>query len=733
MSNTNDTWEYRRDQTTQADETHTAPLPAMRRDLQISPQLYLGKTVYVVKDPVSLSYFRLKPAEYFAINQLDGDSSAQDIAEQLTRKFPDEPASADDVLAFMQMLHSAGLLQGRNERHAGLLRGMRKERTKKKTIATVANFLFIKIPLLDPDNLLEGMYRILRPLMSPSMFHLAMAFMAVTLIAAIGGIYRIGDLAFPMLGATNVMWLAVTFFIIKIIHELGHGLAAKHRGLEVHELGVLLMVFWPTFYVDVSDAWTLHQRKDRMWVSGGGVFIEFLFASLAVWIWLFTEPGLVNQAAFNIMLSASVTTLLFNVNPLLRYDGYYFLMDYVEIPNLRQKSQNHIAYLCKKYLLHMPDQRPSQDAVNRPVLMLIYAILSGIYRWVVVLGIIALVWTVLDPYGLGAVGAVMGCVALVTMVFRPIFKMLKFVWKVQARTSRRLAVSVAGVVGVVAIIFGIGAISLEDTYEQPGVILADNRYDVYIPMDGKVGKVLCKSGQLLEPGDPIIQLRDDELKERQQWLTIERSRLQVEINAERDQGKRSQLVSLAHQLQVIRHRLEYVNIRVDQLTVRSPIRGRLHVEERLETKLGTQVKQGDKLGTIIGSESLQLVMVVPQSESANVVEGMPVRARLWANPFVTHEGKVDWITRQLTDELPHDALSSQLDGEVDTMIVGGNTPAPAAPSVLVGIALNGSPTDYDQSMADGMTARGQIIVGQSTVFEQVSWAVWQSLSLDWWL
>ena len=97
------------------------------------------------------------------------------------------------------------------------------------------------------------------------------------------------------------------------------------------------------------------------------------------------------------------------------------------------------------------------------------------------------------------------------------------------------------------------------------------------------------------------------------------------------------------------------------------------------------------------------------------------------------EGKVDWITTQLTSELPHVALSSQLDGEVDTIMAEGNKPAPAAPSVLVGIALNGSQAEFDQTMADGMTARGQIIVGQSTVFEQLSWMVWQSLSLDWWL
>ncbi|MEX0741807.1 MAG: site-2 protease family protein, partial [Phycisphaeraceae bacterium] len=361
-------------------------------------------------------------------------------------RFPEQPIDPQDVLSFIKMMQGSGLLLGKGEAHAEWLRGVRDTRRRKKLTAQVTNFLFIKIPLLDPDRALDAIYSYSRLLMNRWTMMLAITFMVLSTVVAIGALFRTGlNLMFPLLAWQNLLILSGVFFAVKVIHEFGHGLAAKLRGLEVHDMGVLLMVFLPMFYVDVSDAWMVPRRRDRLWITAGGVFVEFLFASLCVWLWLFTEPGVVNQVAFNIMVSASITTILFNANPLLRYDGYYFMMDWLEIPNLKSKSGKFMAYLGKKYILAMPDQSPPRETAQRPILIPIFAVASGIYRWVIVFGIIGLVYAVLDPYGLEAIGALMAMVAITTMIIMPLAKLLRFVWSQQAKTARRMAATVAGI------------------------------------------------------------------------------------------------------------------------------------------------------------------------------------------------------------------------------------------------------------------------------------------------
>ncbi|QNN22584.1 HlyD family efflux transporter periplasmic adaptor subunit [Planctomycetales bacterium ZRK34] len=721
---------FRRDESiSQLEQMRAQALPAARPDLQISPQLYLGKTVYVVKDPVSLQYYRLQPAEHYVLTHLDGERSANELAHECSRRFADLPTEPDDVLNFVHMLHTTGLLLGEGA-HAAQLRVMRAKRKKKQRFATLTNFLFIKLPVLDPDRLLDAMHGVLAYVMNRVTCTLAIIYMLFAAGAAILNLDKVQHVSMPILSWQNLLIMSAVFFSVKIIHEFGHGLAAKHRGLEVHEMGILFMVFIPMFYVDTTDAWMVPRRRDRLWITAGGVFIEFLFAATAVWVWLSTEPGVVNLIALDIMIAASVTTVLFNANPLLRYDGYYFLMDWLEIPNLKSKANQFLAYLAKRYLLAMDEEEPPAEAATKPIFMPIYAVASALYRLLITFGIITLVWHILDPYGLEVIGSVLGLFAIATMILVPLFKFFKFIWTQQCRNTRRTALTALGTLALAGLCWAVASIPLQQDVERPMVVMAQQRAPVYVPVNGRVAELFITADTILEPGQPILRIEADELTEQLDTHQVERQMAQLELNIARQKGRQELITSLVKRLQLLNEQIDYTRQKISQLTVRAPVGGRLYVNGNMAGLLGSYLKRGQELGTIVGQGPREMFVVIPQTDAALVHPDMTARVRLWSMPQITFEGHVERLGGQFIRSMPHEALSSVYTGEVDTRRVDQYKSMPATPSVVARIALDHAP---DVTLFDGMTGRCKIITGRTT-FGSDQWRrIRQAMSLDWWL
>lgn len=732
-----------------ADDAHarqqaarSAPLPPARRDLQISPQIYLGQTVYIVKDPLALTYFRLAPAERMVLRHLDGQHSADQIAEIVRDRHPDYELDADAVLKFFSMLQAQGLILSRDAAHAERLRKASRMKRRKYRRAASMNFLFIRVPLIDPDRMLAAIYRQMGWLMNRWTLAIALPFMIASLVAALAGLWRAGGLAFPLLSWTNLALLSVVFFVVKVIHEFGHGLAAKHRGLEVHEMGILFMVFLPMFYIDTSDAWVLPRRRDRLWINAGGVFIEFLFASVAVWVWLLTEPGWVNQAAFNIMLAASVTTLLFNANPLLRYDGYYFLMDLLQIPNLRAKAQQFVAHLARKYILAVREGEPPAEVGRRPVFMVVYSISATVYRWLIVIGIIALVWHKLDDYGLEAIGMLMGIAAFTTMVLTPMYKTLRATWRIQSATPRRLIVTAIALVVLAGVGWAVAMIPVEQRIQQPAVVLAEQRQPLFAPLAGEVEWVYRKpgtltedegqQGRLVKAGEPILRLRDPDLTDATRTLEVDRKLSELRLAMAWEEGR----PGAGEKLDVarVREQLGHARTREKKLTIRAPFDCRLRASPPLSTMLGADVQQDQRLGTAVGTGDRQIVMLLPESAIARVEPGMPARVRLWSDPTQVLSGKVVSVSPMTTRQFPHPSLSAAYGGEVETRRdPKNNDPIVADARRIVRVELDGQHADLQPNLIDGMTGRGRIIVGKGRFGAEQWRKLRNAVSLDWWL
>ena len=307
------------------------PIAPLRGDLLVSPQLFYGQLCFVIKDPVTLRYYRMQPVEHFLVTQFDGRRTARDLLGLLQQQFPEGSLTVQDVLRFVGTPHESHLLAGQGTGHAQWLTKRRAAAKRRRGLELLQNFLFFKMPLCNPDRALGVLNRTIGRLIYTRVTGvLALVLVGVALFNALAHVERFGQMSYSLLAPGNLLVLYCVFMVTKVFHELGHGLTAKHYGGEVSTMGVLLFIVTPSFYCDTSDAWMIPSRAARLWINAAGVVVEMVLAALASFVWLYTPDGsLWNQVALNIMLSCSVATLLFNANPLLRYDGYYFLADWL--------------------------------------------------------------------------------------------------------------------------------------------------------------------------------------------------------------------------------------------------------------------------------------------------------------------------------------------------------------------------------------------------------------------
>ncbi len=430
----------------------------MRPDLTATQQRYQGRLYWVVKEPVGLHYFRFQEEEYGILKMLDGHSSLDDMKERFEQQFPPQKITVEELGQFVGMLHRSGLVITDAPGQGVQLKKRRDERKRQELLSALSNILAIRFKGIDPDRLLTWLY----PKMSWMYGRLAVTCCTLLGLAALMLVLVNFDTFQTKLPtfhqfftAGNWIYLGVTLGVTKVIHEFGHGLTCKHFGGECHEMGVMFLVLTPCLYCNVSDSWMLPNKWHRAWIGAAGMYIELVIASICTFVWWFSEPGMLNQLCLSTMFVCSVSTVMFNANPLLRYDGYYILSDLIEIPNLRQKAttilNSKLAWWCLG--LEEPDD-PFLPQRNQ-VFFAIYSVAAAIYRWVVLFSIFWFLYQVFEPYGLKVVSQMIATASIAGLIIQPLWKLGKFFYvpgrlDQVKRTHVRISLAVVG--GVLAFV-----------------------------------------------------------------------------------------------------------------------------------------------------------------------------------------------------------------------------------------------------------------------------------------
>ncbi len=646
----------------------------LRPDLIVQPQFYEGMTHYVIKDPIALKYFRFKVEEYFLLQQFDGKNNLQDVKRAFEKKYRPQTISVDDLIRFAAQLHEAGIaLVDTPDQGQALIR-RRKKNQWKKVWQFFANILYIKIPIIDPERLLSWMYPYFRWIYSSWFMTFSVGLMVSALMLVISQWATFSSRLPDFQSFFN--WHTIFYFwcslaVVKVIHEFGHGLTAKHFGGEVHEMGALLLVLTPALYCDVTDSWLLPNKWKRIWISAAGIYVECLLASIATFVWWNTEQGLLNSLCLATMFICSVNTILFNANPLLRYDGYYVMSDFLEVPNLRIKSTQFFTYLFQEKVLGLELPVQSYMPRSRRLLFVTYAVASYLYRWIVSFSIIWFLYQFLKPYKLGSLSAILAVGSLVPLIVMPVYQMIKFV-RTPGRMRKVKKLRTAAFFAV--LITAATAILLIPTplrVQGTLVLTAERPATVYAEVPGLLETMDVRDGDVVKEGQILATLSNPEkIRER-----IQRTDEQAANFAKASYFAQNSDLNSRAQYKVhlkIQEELEEVIKKVveqiGKLTLVAPRDGVVMGVPQRET-LGQHLKPGKVFCEVADPTRLEAHMILDQSDIDLVRSKKDQRATAWIKVYGTSEttwkSYVSEIALRNREEIPPE-LSHMAGGEIAT-------------------------------------------------------------------
>jgi putative peptide zinc metalloprotease protein len=332
--------------------------PSLPHHIQFQPRTYNDERWYLLQDKSNGRFHRINPSAYKVLLLMDGHHSLQDIFmllgaahhHQTDTREPDEAPTQEEIIHLLQYLYVADLLVCDMPANTQELFARQQQRRQQRWLQLLVNPLTWKIPLGSPDQLLTRLLPLARLLATRTMGVIWLLVVGYALLQAGTHWSELtkGQLD-KLLTPSNLLLIWLIYPLLKVVHELGHGLFTKVWGGQVYECGLVFVVGTPLPYVDASAATAFAAKPRRLMVSAAGMAVELFLAALALLLWLQLEAGLLRDILYNIIIIGSVSTLFFNGNPLMRFDGYHLLTDLIDAPNLASRSNQQISYWVRRY------------------------------------------------------------------------------------------------------------------------------------------------------------------------------------------------------------------------------------------------------------------------------------------------------------------------------------------------------------------------------------------------
>ncbi|WP_432822663.1 biotin/lipoyl-binding protein [Trichloromonas sp.] len=588
---------------------------SLRPTVRIRKQWFRGEQWYVLHDPFNNTFFRLRPeAHQLAIRLHPGRTVSEVWADCLARDADGAPGQ-EDVIQLLGQLYAANLLFCDLPADSARLFERYADRRQREIRSTFLNLMFFRVPLIDPEKLLRRLSPLIHWMTGRVAAGLWLLLILLAGMTVIGHADALASETRNLLEFDNLVLLYGGLVLVKIWHECGHAMVCHRFGGEVHTMGVMLMVFTPLPYMDATSSWSFRSRRQRILVGAAGMIFELFAACCAALLWANTGPGALHSLAFNMMFVASVSTLVFNANPLLRYDGYYILSDLIDIPNLQSRSLAQLKYLGERYLFGGRDNSSPAHSRSETAWLSGYGILSGIYRVVVYGGIILFV---ADRFLLA--GLIMAVVCIFSWGVRPMANFARYLAtspKLAKTRPRAIAITLTGLsLGLLLL----AVVPVPSGFRAPGVLEAKTYLRVANDTPGQLVEILAPSGVPVEPGQPLLRLENPELN-----LEIKMVSAQLtELLALRKQSLASEgdaeSALLKKRLEALEQRLQRLGQRQQSLVVSAREAGTWVAPESREL-LGTWLSRGAPLGVILSPAAFRFSAVVSQEEAANLFAG----------------------------------------------------------------------------------------------------------------
>lgn len=717
----------------------------MRPDVSANRQVYQGREYWVVKDPISLKYYRFEEEEYSILKMLDGRLSADQIKRKFDYQYAPQKLTLQELYQFVGTLYRSSLLISESPGQGAELKKRSDKSRAQEFKGALSNVLAIKFRGFDPNSILNWTDRWLGWFFSWPAFFMVLV-IAAGALGLLSTHFETFQAKLPkfqeFFASSNWFWLFLVMGLTKVIHEFGHGMACKRFGGECHEMGVMLLVLTPCLYCNVSDSWMLPSKWRRAFIAAAGMYFELVIASLAVFVWWYSQPGLINQLALNTIFVCSVSTLLFNANPLLRYDGYYILSDLMEVPNLRQKASTIMSRTLSHWCLGLKGRVDPFLPARKKWLFVFYSVSAVAYRWFITIAIFWFLYKLLEPYGLKVLGQFIALTAIWGLLGMPIIKLYKFFSTPGRMHSVKTSRVVFSGLVLTAALVGVMLIPLPHYVRCSFYVQPESAKNVFVETPGIVKQIHVRSNQEIKKDDPIVSLVNPEID--YQLFAMERDVWDAKasyLTAQKAAKYDSTLIPSADAaftaweaaIAKFNQRLEDIDPELGCVVVRAAADGVLiapPVKAKPDEGLGelpswyglpleaknhgAYLDQRTMLGQIIDEDtSMQAVLAIEQ-EDIEFVQ-MNQRVQLWIKQLAgqTLESETEQISPVKMEVVPK-ALASTYGGSVITSRNSQGVDQPQNTTYQVSV-----PIKTQEVLLSGATGKAKVHVGYQTVGQKL--------------
>lgn len=584
--------------------------PRLSTHLVVRRHTYRSQTWFVLGDPASTKYYRFNAAAYRFLGLLDGQRTVQEAWDVCNAQLGDDAPTQRDCLDLLAQLQMYGLLRNDLPIDIQRLRERIEQIREQRYRELTGNYLFWTVPLFNPEKFLAKFANLARVVFGRWGL-LALGLLLLLALRAI--IPRWDELSGSLntvIAVDNLLWLSLSFLVLKAIHELGHGFACKAYGGRVTEIGIMFMIVLPIPYCDATTSWAFANKWHRILVSSAGVMSELAVASVAAIIWSRSDAGFVHTLTYNVMFVASVGTLLFNINPLLRYDGYYILADLTEIPNLASRSYELLKWLTRRYLFGVKGEPcPPLHDRTEGVIMVTHATLAFPYRLLVMISIVMFVAQKYFVFGL-----LLALFGMVMWLGAPVVKGLSYVLSEPSlQVVRVRAVSLSFGLLIAVVVF-IGFVPMPARVQCLGVVEPLERMTYRAPHEGFLQSVSVGNGQHVDEAQPLFTLFNPEMNQQ-----LARAMAGVALEEMRRdsgfvEGPAAGQIAESLYNEAVKRR-DAMRDAIAEMSVEAPFSG-LIIAPEIDARLGSYIEAGDTLLTIATLDDMVIRAYVDDREFA---------------------------------------------------------------------------------------------------------------------
>lgn len=634
------------------------PLPLLRPDLVFypGPAQPDGSPTFSVYDPLARTYDKLSWDAAEILQRLRAPKGLEDLKAELARETTLRVGD-QEILEFCKDAQLKGLtLSSLFKPVEELLEEKRKQKVQLFNWL-IHNYLYFRLPLVRPDAFLGRTLRYVRLLGSrPALF--AYAFLLGF------GVLKVLQNPEEFLGTfpsffnlAGAFWFGVAVTLIKAAHEFAHAYVAKRLGCRVPVMGVAFMVLWPVAYSDVTDAWKLSSRADRLKISVAGVVAELGIAGLALFAWMLAAPhSMLQQIAFVVSSSSVLSTLLVNVNPAMRYDGYYILMDLLGVDNLQSRAFAMTRWFYRRFFFGIDVPPPEADfSTGQLAGMIFYSMYAWLYRIILYVGIAVLVYYKFTK----VLGIFLFLIEVWYFISRPFYMEAKALYaiKEQFKWNMRLAVTCSLLLAVLLWF----VLPLSRHFSAPAVTVPEHSQTIYVPASGMIRDLAVKRDGMVFPGQKLLQVDSNELKEKIAVAELEREAVQkkMELSSYREDSK-DQLPQLEEELLSLTAQINGLSNQMQQCDLRAEVAGRVYVFDDTLAN-GRFVSQNEVLGKIADFSRIMVYAFINEGRIEDLRIGDPVTFIDQADPW-PRSGTVQAISPVRSETIEYAGLTSVAKG-----------------------------------------------------------------------